>query len=402
MMRAGDVVIIAIVVAFGTEAVAGNAIGETLTQFNYMPVFGVATATVMLVARSLGEGDFEQIDRLRKQSYWLSFVLMLPIALGIFFGGTLLTHLYTQDAKAVEASLSVVLFSLLGTPFTAGTVIYTAVWQGLGNGKLPFYATTIGMWVIRIGAGYLLGVTLGFGLPGVWTGTLLDNGFRWLFLSQLYRRKVGEKMTKRAFIWDLDGTLLDSYDAILAGLEETYASYQLPFDRASIKDYILKHSVQDLLVAVAEEYHLDVTDLNHRRAESLAEKNAQVLLMDGARDVLSWAKDAGIEQFVYTHKGENALVILRDLGLESFFTEILTSQSGFARKPNPEAAIYLMKKYGLHPEKIYYIGDRSLDIDFARNSQIQSINFLTSDYQDNHQMKTLRDIPSVLSLEKNL
>ena len=209
-------------------------------------------------------------------------------------------------------------------------------------------------------------------------------------------------MTKRAFIWDLDGTLLDSYDAILAGLEETYASYQLPFDRASIKDYILKHSVQDLLVAVAAEYQLDVTDLNHRRAESLAEKNAQVLLMEGARDVLSWAKDAGIEQFVYTHKGENALVILRDLGLESFFKEILTSQSGFARKPNPEAAIYLMNKYELHPEKIYYIGDRSLDIDFARNSQIQSINFLTSDYEGNYQMESLLDIPAILKYEKNL
>ena len=209
-------------------------------------------------------------------------------------------------------------------------------------------------------------------------------------------------MTKRAFIWDLDGTLLDSYNAILAGLEETYATYQLPFDRASINDFILKHSVQDLLVAVAAEYQLDVTDLNHRRAESLAEKNAQVLLMEGARDVLSWAKDAGIEQFVYTHKGENALVILRDLGLESFFKEILTSQSGFARKPNPEAAIYLMKKYGLHPEKIYYIGDRSLDIDFARNSQIQSINFLTSDYEGNHQMESLLDIPAILNAEKNL
>ena len=209
-------------------------------------------------------------------------------------------------------------------------------------------------------------------------------------------------MTKRAFIWDLDGTLLDSYNAILAGLEETYATYQLPFDRASINDFILKHSVQDLLVAVAEEYHLDVTDLNHRRAESLAEKNAQVLLMDGARDVLSWAQEAGIEQFVYTHKGENAFVILRDLGLESFFTEILTSQSGFSRKPDPEAAMYLMEKYGLEPEKTYYIGDRSLDIDFARNSQIQSINFLTSDYQGNHQMNTLLDIPAILNAEKNL
>ena len=53
MMRAGDVVIIALVVSFGTEAVAGNAVGEVLTQFNYMPAFGVATATVMQVLERL-------------------------------------------------------------------------------------------------------------------------------------------------------------------------------------------------------------------------------------------------------------------------------------------------------------------------------------------------------------
>ena len=47
-------------------------------------------------------------------------------------------------------------------------------------------------------------------------------------------------MTK-AFIWDLDGTLLDSYDAILAGIEETYAHYGLDFDREGIHSYILKH-----------------------------------------------------------------------------------------------------------------------------------------------------------------
>ena len=135
----------------------------------------------MLVARSLGEGDLEQIARLRKQSYCLSFVLMLPIALGIFFWGTLLTHLYTQDTKAVEASLSVVLFSLLGTPFTAGTVIYTAVWQGLGNGKLPFYATTIGMWVILNWSRLSAWSNPWLWPSRVWTGTLLDNGFRWLF-----------------------------------------------------------------------------------------------------------------------------------------------------------------------------------------------------------------------------
>ena len=51
----------------------------------------------------------------------------------------------------------------------------------------------------------------------------------------------------------------------------------------------------------------------------------------GRVDVPSWAQEAGIEQFVYTHKGENAFVILRDW-VWNLFTEILTSQSGF---PDP-------------------------------------------------------------------
>jgi len=193
MMRAGDVVIIALVVSFGTEAVAGNAIGEVLTQFNYMPAFGVATATVMQVARAVGEDDWTRVDKLSKQTFWLSFFLMLPLTLSIYALGTPLSYLYTSDPVAIKASVLVTLFSLLGTPMTTGTVIYTAVWQGLGNARLPFYATSIGMWCIRIGTGYLMGIVLGWGLPGIWAGTLLDNGFRWIFLGYRYKQYISLK-----------------------------------------------------------------------------------------------------------------------------------------------------------------------------------------------------------------
>jgi len=193
MMRAGDVVIIALVVSFGTEAVAGNAIGEVLTQFNYMPAFGVATATVMQVARAVGEDDWARVDNLSKQTFWLSLFLMLPLTLSIYALGTPLSYLYTSDPVAIKASVLVTLFSLLGTPMTTGTVIYTAVWQGLGNARLPFYATSIGMWCIRIGTGYLMGIVLGWGLPGIWAGTLLDNGFRWFFLRYRYKQYISLK-----------------------------------------------------------------------------------------------------------------------------------------------------------------------------------------------------------------
>lgn len=202
-------------------------------------------------------------------------------------------------------------------------------------------------------------------------------------------------MQKTAFIWDLDGTLLDSYEAILSGIEETFAQFSIPYDKEKVREFILKYSVQDLIVQVAEERKLDVEVLNQVRAQSLAEKNAQVVLMSGAREVLEWADQAGIQQFVYTHKGDNAFTILRDLGLESYFTEILTSQSGFARKPSSEAATYLIAKYQLDPDNTYYIGDRTLDVKFAQNSGIQSINFLESTYEGNHRIQALADIPLI-------
>ena len=202
-------------------------------------------------------------------------------------------------------------------------------------------------------------------------------------------------MKKIGFIWDLDGTLLDSYEAILAGIEETFAQFDIPYDKAEVRAFILQTSVQDLLEKVGEERGLDADMLNQVRAQSLAEKNAQVVLMSGAREVLAWADKQGIQQFVYTHKGDNAFTILRDLGLDAYFTEILTSQSGFARKPSPEAATYLIDKYHLDPEQTYYIGDRTLDIDFAQNSGIQSINFLASPAACNQQIEQLEDISSL-------
>ena len=203
-------------------------------------------------------------------------------------------------------------------------------------------------------------------------------------------------MQETAFIWDLDGTLLDSYEAILAGIEETYRRFSLPYNKKEVRAFILKYSVQNLLEQVAKERGLDVGLLNQVRAQSLAEKNAQVILMPGAREVLAWADKQGIQQFVYTHKGDNAFTILRDLGLDSYFTEILTSQSGFARKPNPEATTYLINKYHLNPEHTYYIGDRTLDIEFAQNSGIQSINFLESSAVCNRQISHLEEISSLI------
>ncbi|HGD5196831.1 TPA: MATE family efflux transporter [Streptococcus agalactiae] len=190
MMRAGDVVIVAIVVQLGTNVVAGNAIGETLTQFNYMPGLGIATATIILTAKYVGQKNRESIEETIQSSYYIGLVLMILISSFMLLAGKPLTQLFTNNPSAIKGSLIVILLSFVGVPATIGTLVYTAAWQGLGNAKLPFYTTTIGMWLIRVVLGYLLGIVFELSLLGVWMATIADNIFRWLFLKVRYHRYI--------------------------------------------------------------------------------------------------------------------------------------------------------------------------------------------------------------------
>ena len=194
------------------------------------------------------------------------------------------------------------------------------------------------------------------------------------------------------FIWDLDGTLLDSYEAILAGIQETYEQFNLPYDREEVRNFILRYSVKDLLVRDADQHGLDSEELNRLRATSLKEKNTQIPLMDGAREILAWTAEQGIQNFVFTHKSDNAFQVLTDLGIIQHFTEILTSDSGFARKPSPEALLYLIDKYQLDKGTTYYIGDRLLDAETAIHAGISSINLQIDGLDQNQKINHLLEI----------
>ena len=199
------------------------------------------------------------------------------------------------------------------------------------------------------------------------------------------------------FIWDLDGTLLDSYQAILAGIQETYEQFDIPFDREEVRDFILRYSVKDLLVRDADLHGLDSEELNCVRASSLKEKNTQIPLMDGAREILAWTAEQGIQNFVFTHKSDNAFQVLTDLGIIQHFTEILTSDSGFARKPSPEALLYLIDKYQLDKANTYYVGDRLLDVETAIHAGIASINLQIDGVGQNQKISHLLEIKNLFA-----
>lgn len=189
MMRLGDLFILMIVVHLGTRIVAGNAIGESISQFNYMPGMAVATATLIPIAQFLGSQKDDDIEPFVKEAFKLSTIIMVIFSLFIFLLSSTLIAYFTEDKIASNAARVVLFFSMISAPATSGTLVYTAVWQGFGNSKLPFYATTIGMWFVRILLGYFLAIQLRLGLEGVWLATAIDNSSRWFILKRQFDKR---------------------------------------------------------------------------------------------------------------------------------------------------------------------------------------------------------------------
>lgn len=189
-MRVGDLIMVMLLATFGTKALAGNAIGETIMQFNYMFGFSVSTAIVILTAQV--KTDLGHRKKLLQESYALMLLCMFVVGLFIVVTRSIWIGLFTKDVEVHDISSLLMLMSLFGIPMTAGTLTLTAYSQGLGDTKTPFFATSIGMWLVRLGLGFVLAIGFQLGIFALYLSTLLDNLFRSLFMCVLLSRTSKE------------------------------------------------------------------------------------------------------------------------------------------------------------------------------------------------------------------
>ena len=199
------------------------------------------------------------------------------------------------------------------------------------------------------------------------------------------------------FIWDFDGTLVDSYEAIGQALQVTYAHYGLAFDEQWIMDFIIKESVKALLYQVAKEQKFNFAELSAFFKKEQEARDYLIKPMPHLTEVLAATKQKGVTHFVYTHKGITANDVLERLGVRQYFTEVVTSANGFARKPEPEAINYLLDKYDLDKTSTYYVGDRRLDVETTENAGIKSINLGQPSSKINQHIADLSDIVALFN-----
>ena len=179
-----------------------------------------------------------------------------------------------------------------------------------------------------------------------------------------------------ACIWDLDGTLLDSYDVILDSLQETMTHYGHTYDREYLRKYVILHSVHQFIREFAEKEGLQFEMVYQYYTTLQDADNDKVKLIKNAKQTLQLLKRKGVRNYVYTHKDHTAKQVLEDLGIAEYISYTITGDDGFAKKPDPEGLRYLLDKFKLNPEYCTYVGDRRLDEEAGKRTGIKCILFL--------------------------
>jgi len=167
----------------------------------------------------------------------------------------------------------------------------------------------------------------------------------------------------RNILWDVDGTLFDTYPAISAAILAALAEQGVTLDRAIVTRMAMT-SLGSTLPDLAKRFKLDHERLYVRYEFFLAGTPLGCQRpFPGVRQLLKWIIQRGGVNLIATHRGTDSLIpLLKYFRLHAFFTDILTVSDGYPRKPNPAMFNMLITRHELNREETLAIGDRDLDL----------------------------------------
>ncbi|HSF18919.1 MAG TPA: HAD-IA family hydrolase [Vicinamibacteria bacterium] len=173
------------------------------------------------------------------------------------------------------------------------------------------------------------------------------------------------------FLFDLDGTLLDSVDLILSAFRHTAIAHlgrALPDDvwlrglgtplRRQLGDVTDDPDLIEAMVVTYREYHV-------------AHHDRSVRLYPGVVEVLAALEKRGVKLGVVTSKlrfgAERGLSLT---GLAGYFQALVTADEVENHKPHPEPVLTAITRLDTAPERAIFVGDSPHDVASGRAAHV--------------------------------
>ena len=183
----------------------------------------------------------------------------------------------------------------------------------------------------------------------------------------------------KIILFDLDGTLIDSTDAIVSTFKHSFDEMDFNFegteqDIKNLIGYPLDIMYKNL--GVEESKVWDFVDSYKKRYRVISVE--QTTLLENAYEAVALASQIGRVSVVTTKTRTYTMPLLDNFNITQFF-EIITGRENVQNpKPHPEPILVTLEQmnYDKNRDSVWMIGDTKLDLIAAREANVNSIGVL--------------------------
>lgn len=181
--RISFIMTVAMVASMGKAPLATHAYVWQAVALVTLFVNSVSFGTEIVVGHRVGAGELRRARRVIWQAMaWGMVVTMICVAASYFVTPRLVADA-TQDPQILGLLATIVFIELFLEPGRTFNVIITSGLRAAGDARFPVKVSAVSVFVFGAGLGWLLGVHLGWGLPGIWIGYAADEWARGLAMA---------------------------------------------------------------------------------------------------------------------------------------------------------------------------------------------------------------------------
>ena len=198
------------------------------------------------------------------------------------------------------------------------------------------------------------------------------------------------------YIFDLDGTLLDTLQDLANATNHALRTMQLPERSVDEVRRFVGNGVRKLIErAVPADTPTDVTEktLAEFKEYYLHHSQDTTKPYDGVTEALAHLRERGCRVAVVSNKFLDATEHLCKHYFPGLVEVAIGEHEGCRKKPSPDTVEEALRKLGVGKDDAVYVGDSDVDIETARNSALPCISvlwgFRDKDFLLSHGAQTL-------------